>query len=96
MDWSTYSYVHRSKQRRSVLFSLRGRTLTPTRIAEISDMHTSNVSRALKGLEGKGLIQCLTPDERVGKFYTLTDSGAELVEQLRKDKEAEKLQSDKI
>lgn len=90
MDWSTYSFVYRSKQRRSVLFILYGRKLTPTRIAEITDMQTSNVSRSLKALESKDLVHCLTPEERIGKFYELTDAGSELVEQIRKDMEAEK------
>lgn len=89
MDWSAYSFVHRSKQRRSILFSLHGRRLTPTRIAELTDMQTSNVSRALKGLEGKGLVKCLTPGERIGKFYTLTEAGAEILKEIQKEKDGE-------
>ena len=95
MDWSLYSFVHRSKQRRSVLLALHGRQLTPTQIAAKTDMQTSNVSRALKALESKDLIKCLTPDERIGKFYTLTEAGSKMVCQLRKDKDAEKEQSNK-
>jgi Mn-dependent DtxR family transcriptional regulator len=43
---------------------------------------TQNINRALKELESKGLIQCLTPDKTTWKKYTLTDTGKKVLEKL--------------
>ena len=36
-----------------------------------------NISRALTQLENKGFVTCLTPEEKVGKIYSLTNKGKE-------------------
>jgi DNA-binding MarR family transcriptional regulator len=41
-----------------------------------------NISLALKELESKGLIKCLTPDKTTWKRYTLTDTGKKVLEKL--------------
>ncbi|MGB9927537.1 MAG: winged helix-turn-helix transcriptional regulator [Methanosarcina sp.] len=51
-------------------------------IAHEASRSTQNISHALKELESKGLIQCLTPEKSTWKKYTLTDSGKEVLEKL--------------
>ena len=41
-------------------------------IAHEASRSTQNISHALKELESKGLIQCLTPDKTTWKKYKLT------------------------
>jgi DNA-binding MarR family transcriptional regulator len=48
-------------------------------IAHEASRSTQNISHALKELEGKGLIHCLTPDKTTWKKYTLTDTGREVL-----------------
>lgn len=77
MDWSKYSFVIRAKNRRAVLLKLSN-PKTPTQIAEELKLSLSHVSRALKELEKEGLIECLTPNEKVGRVYKRTLIGEEI------------------
>lgn len=51
-------------------------------VAHESSRSTQNISHALKELESKELIQCLTPDKTTWKKYTLTDAGKKVLERL--------------
>ncbi len=51
-------------------------------IAHEASRSTQNISHALKELESKGLIRCLTPEKSTWKKYTLTIAGKELMEKL--------------
>lgn len=88
MDWNLFSYIFRSKERTSILFALVGRKLTPTKIAELTNLHKSNVSRSLKALEEKDLVRCLTPGERIGRLFELTEEGIEIVNEIKKERKA--------
>ena len=85
MAWEDISYVLRSKTRKSVLAKLE-RAKTPTILAK--ELHTSipNISRALRELQSRSLIESLTPDARVGKIFQATQKGREV---LQKAKEIE-------
>ncbi|MCG7849799.1 MAG: winged helix-turn-helix transcriptional regulator [ANME-2 cluster archaeon] len=48
-------------------------------IAHETSRSTQNISRALKELEDKGLIECLTPEKVTWKKYVLTDRGKEVL-----------------
>jgi len=48
-------------------------------IAHETSRSTQNISRALKELEDKGLIECLTPEKVTWKKYVLTDGGKEVL-----------------
>ena len=43
-----------------------------------------NISRALKQLEKREIIMCLTPEERLGRIYSLTEEGEEVLEKIIK------------
>jgi hypothetical protein len=51
-------------------------------IAHEASRSTQNISHALKELESKELIQCLTPDKTTWKKYALTDTGKKVLEKL--------------
>ncbi|MCK4937872.1 MAG: sugar-specific transcriptional regulator TrmB [Methanosarcinales archaeon] len=48
-------------------------------IAHETSRSTQNISRALKELEDKCLIECLTPGKATWKKYVLTDRGKEVL-----------------
>ena len=53
-------------------------------VAHETSRSTQNISRALKELQEKGLIECLTPEKTTWKKYVLTDLGKEILKKLEK------------
>ena len=84
MDWSKYSFVIRAKNRKAVLLCL-SKPKTPTQIAEELKLSLPHVSRALKELEKEGLIECLTPNEKIGRVYRRTSIGEEIVNLMKSE-----------
>jgi predicted transcriptional regulator len=74
MSWDTVSFVLRGKNRVAVLASLTT-PKTPTILA--SELHTSipNISRTLRELRSRRLVESLTPNARAGKLYLVSDQG---------------------
>ncbi len=73
-----------SIDRRLVLMeTMKGHTvIKATDIAHETSRSTQNISRALKELEDKGLIEYLTPEKATWKKYVLTDRGKEVLDIL--------------
>ncbi len=44
-----------------------------------------NISRALRELDERGLIECLTPEKHTWKRFILTDKGVKVFEKLKKN-----------
>jgi len=75
-----------SVDRRFVLIeTMKGHTVVrASDIAHETSRSTQNISRALKELQEKGLIECLTPEKTTWKKYVLTDLGKEISKGLEK------------
>lgn len=75
-----------SVDRRFVLIeSMKGHTVVrASDIARETSRSTQNINRALKELQEKGLIECLTPEKTTWKKYVLTDLGKEILKKLEK------------
>jgi len=73
-----------SVDRRFVLIeSMKGHTVVrASDIAHETSRSTQNISHALKELEDKGLIECLTPEKTTWKKFILTDMGKEILKKL--------------
>ncbi len=73
-----------SVDRRLVLMeTMKGHTVVKASdIAHETHRSTQNISRALKELEDKGLIECLTPEKTTWKKFVLTALGGEVLEKL--------------
>ena len=61
------------------------RMIQASDIANTTDRSFQNISYAMRELEEKGLIQCLTPDKHTWKKYILTEKGTEVFENLKKN-----------
>ena len=86
MSWNEVSFIVASKTRKAILLRLDSPT-TPTTLAKEMGLNLSNISRALTELEGKRMVECLTPKQRVGKIYSLTKKGiktAHVIDNLKK------------
>jgi predicted transcriptional regulator len=82
MNWKLYSFVVRSKRRVQIIKSLEI-PKTPTQIAKDVKSSVSHISRTLKQFEEKGIIECLTPKEKVGRIYKLTKEGKKIAERIK-------------
>jgi len=82
MEWIKYSFVIRAKNRKAVLLCL-SKPKTPAQIAKELNLSLPHVSRALKELEKEGLVECLTPDEKVGRIYRRTLIGEKVIDLIK-------------
>jgi DNA-binding transcriptional ArsR family regulator len=73
------SFVARGAVRKKVLKALL-RPNSPTELARTLDIERPSVSRTILALEKAGLVECLTPDERMGRFYRTTGTGKKVID----------------
>lgn len=75
------SFIERAPRRRKVLSLLTGRDVyTPSELSDEMEVARSNVSRVLKELKEKNLVNCLNPDASNYRYYEATDKGKEINE----------------
>jgi DNA-binding MarR family transcriptional regulator len=80
------SFVARGSVRKKVLKALL-RPNSPTELARTLDIERSTVSRTILALVDVGLVECLTPDEKMDRYYRVTETGekvAEIIEGMGK------------
>ncbi|MGB9002613.1 MAG: ArsR family transcriptional regulator [Nitrosotalea sp.] len=82
MSWNDVSYVIASKTRKAVLLKLET-PRTPTFLSKELNVNLANISRGLAELEGKNIVVCLTPNQKVGKIYTLTKKGNDIISKIK-------------
>jgi len=75
-QWDEYSYVVSSQYRVTTLERLAQGPATPSQIASGGDQKMTHVSRALKELRDRGMVDLLVSEDRKkGRVYGLTDDG---------------------
>ncbi|WP_435363536.1 transcriptional regulator [Haloarchaeobius sp. DYHT-AS-18] len=84
MDIDEYAWVKASDYRQNVLLALAHKPRTPKDIAEETGYYLSHVSNTLSDLVEHSLAECLTPDRRKGRLYSLTEAGEEIVHELER------------
>ena len=75
------SFVSRGKVRKKVLKNLT-KPYTPTQLSHIIRTHRSTTSRAILALENKGLVECITPTENMGRYYSITETGKKILKKI--------------
>ena len=76
------SFVVRGKIRKKVLSNLI-EPKTPTQLSHIIKTHRSTTSRSILALEKKGLIKCITPGQKMGRYYQITNLGKKILEKIK-------------
>jgi predicted transcriptional regulator len=61
------------------------RLIKASDIADDSERSLQNISYAMRELEEKGLIRCLTPGKHTWKKFIMTEKGTEVIENLKKN-----------
>ena len=81
--WKLCSYAIRGKNRRRVFLALES-PKTPTQLSKELKIHLPHVSRSLNELESRKLVECLTPAEKVGRIYRLSERGRRVLKMVGK------------
>jgi len=81
------SFVTGNKIRFQTLISLKLKSKTPTAISKDTGFPITHISTALKKLEDKNLVKCLTPKVRKNKFFSITEEGKNLLSDINKNTE---------
>ena len=76
--YNLVSFVTRGSVRRKVLKGLI-RPNTPTELAKTIGVARSAVSRTIQALEKVGLVECLTPDEKMDRYYRISETGKKVL-----------------
>jgi len=81
MNWEIYAWLKRGSRRQDVLQHLSNsdRPLTANDIKSNLKMSLSQSSLTLKELLKEELIDCLNPDDKIGKLYRINDKGEAMV-----------------
>lgn len=82
MNWQSLSFVLSSESREKILKALESPN-TPTRIAKETETSKAHVSRTLKEMEEREIVELKTPEKRKGKIYTLSEEGEEILRKLQ-------------
>jgi len=76
--YNLVSFVTRGSVRKKVLKGLL-KPNTPTELAKTLGIARSAVSRSIQALEKVGLVECLTPDEKMDRYYRTTEAGKKVI-----------------
>jgi len=75
-------FILRSGYRKKV-FLLLGNPIMPSQIAKQLDIRLTHITRELRFLKERGLVECLNPKEKMGRLYQLTLSGKRLKKSMK-------------
>ena len=81
VGWDNISFIVRSKNRKIVL-KLLDTPRTPTRIKQETALHFNSVSRAILELEKNKFIKCLNPNQKLSRFYQITNKGKQVLKKI--------------
>lgn len=78
--WSDFSFVAASGYRERVLHALSQKPKFPRDVARETTLRITHVSRALREMGGRGLVECLNPEAKArGRIYGVTEAGVSLL-----------------
>ena len=83
-DWDDISFIVRNKNRKAV-FEVLDKPKTPTDLSKELQINIGFVSNILIELLGRGLIECLSPNEKRNRFYRVSKKGQKIKEKIEKE-----------
>lgn len=82
-EWDEIGFVISSDYRVAVLKRLAEGPATPSQIATDADVGIAHISRALRGLRERNLVELLVPEDRKkGRVYGITEAGTSIWGQI--------------
>lgn len=74
-------FILRSEYRKKVFLLIDG-LIMPSQIQKSTDLRLTHITRELRFLKDRRLVECVNPKERVGRLYRLTDKGKKVKKKL--------------
>jgi len=84
LAWEDVSFLIASSYRRKIVSCLLDGPKTPSAISKLTNIRIEHVTRAIRELEEKNLVKCLTPRSRRGRLYEITELGKETFSKIPK------------
>jgi len=81
--WEKVGYIMASKYRQLIIEKLSKKNYLPSILAKETNIKFSHISRSLKELSDKNLVECMNKDSKKGKIYALTELGKEVSELMK-------------
>lgn len=79
MDWNLVSFIMASLHRKTILLILSEcKVSSPSLLKNRSKLRIEHVSKVLKELTQKNLVDSLTPEARKGKLFSINALGLEI------------------
>ncbi len=84
MQGEEITFIRRSTNRRNILKQLVAATtpLTPSDLADATDITLNSASRAVRQLADRGFVRCVNPDASRYRRYTTTTKGEQIWDML--------------
>jgi DNA-binding MarR family transcriptional regulator len=83
-EWDEIGFVISSRYRVAVLKRLADGPATPSQLATDSGLAIAHISRALRGLRDRDLVELLVSEDRKkGRVYGVTEKGEEIWGQIQ-------------
>jgi len=83
-EWDEIGFVISSRYRVAVLKRLAEGPATPSQLATDSGLAIAHISRALRGLRDRSLVELLVSEDRKkGRVYGVTEKGEEIWDQIQ-------------
>ena len=77
--YNDLGYVKISKHRKTVFLALKSGPKMPSEIVQESKMRMDDVSRALRAMNKKGLVECVNPEKKQGRLYQISALGKQVL-----------------
>ena len=77
-DWKLLGFVLASSYRTKIMILLSSKMAMPKQIAIETNLRIGHVSNVLKSLQNKELVECLNPEAKRGRIYSVTQKGKEV------------------
>jgi DNA-binding HxlR family transcriptional regulator len=90
------SFIISSRYREIIFFELNLGPRTPNDLSHLTAISQPNVSRSLKELQKENLIECLNPDSRKSRYYSITELGKQIFNIIKYDPGIDKLLGKKL
>lgn len=84
LNWGEISQLISSETKLEILDCLSQNELSPSLISKKTSLNISTISKNLKLLEELDLIVCLTPNNRKGKLFQITNKGKTILSKVNK------------
>jgi len=78
-------FILRSEYRKKV-FLILDKPIMPSQIAKKLGIRLTHITRELRFLKERGLVECINPKEKIGRLYQLTLKGKKLKRDMKNRK----------